>query len=132
MHERLELETKRSFYSQVRETGLLGIGYFLGDVRPNMTFINSLDMAGLMIEESKKTFILDPMEIRKMLRPEVCLFGNVDSLLLKGGGPDRIREEVRRQKAAAEFGPFVMANGSPIIIGTPPGNLDAFLDEGRS
>lgn len=131
-HERLELETKRWFYSQVREIGLRGIGYFLGDVRPNMDFINSLDMAGLMIEEDKKTFILDPMEIRKMPRPEVCLFGNVDSLLLKRGGPDRIREEVRRQKAAAEFGAFVIANGSPLIIDTPPGNVDVFLDEARS
>ena len=132
MHERLEGDTKRWFYAEVRKIGLLGIGYWLGDVRPNMGFINSLDMAALMIEESKKGFVLDPVEIRKTLRPEVCLIGNADSLLIKRGTSDQIREEVRRQKLAADFGPFVIANGSPLIIGTPPENVDVFLAEARA
>ncbi|HET6455209.1 MAG TPA: uroporphyrinogen decarboxylase family protein [Armatimonadota bacterium] len=132
MHERLEGDTKRWFYAEVRKAGMLGIGYWLGDVRPNMELINSLDMAALMIEESKKGFVLDPVEIRKTLRPEVCLIGNADSLLLKRGPPDQIREEVRRQKKVADFGPFVIANGSPLIIGTPPENVDVFLTEARA
>jgi len=131
MHERLELDTKRWFYSEVRKIGLLGIGYWLGDVRPNMRWINSLDMAGLMIEESKKRFTLDPVEIRRLLRSEICLIGNADSLLLRRGSPAQIREEVRRQKKAGDCGPFVVANGSPLIIGTPPENIDAFMDEAR-
>lgn len=132
MHERIEGETKRWFYSQVRKLGVLGIGYWLGDVRPNMRLINSLEMAGLMIEEDKKTFALDPVEIRKTLRPEVCLFGNVDSSLLRNGTHEEIRAAVRRQKRAADFGAFVIANGSPVIIGTPLANLDAFMDEARA
>jgi uroporphyrinogen-III decarboxylase len=92
-----------------------------------MSLINSLDMAGLLIEESKKHFVLDPVEIRKMLRPQVCLFGNVDSTLLKHGTPDQIRAEVSRQLRAAEIGPFVLANGSPIVCGTPVENLQAYL-----
>jgi len=132
MHERLEGDTKRWFYAEVRKAGMLGIGYWLGDVRPNMELINSLGMAALMIEESKKGFVLDPVEIRKTLRPEVCLIGNADSLLLKRGPPDQIREEVRRQKKVADFGPFVIANGSPLIIGTPPENVDVFLTEARA
>ncbi len=131
MHERLEGDTKRWFYSEVRKIGLLPIGYWLGDVRPNMRLINSLDMAGLMIEESKKTFTLDPVEIRKALRPEVCLFGNLDSTLLRLGEPDEIRVEVRRQFRAAQHGPFVLANGSPIVPGTPVENLDAYMAEAR-
>ncbi len=131
MHERLEGDTKRWFYQEVRKIGLLGIGYWLGDVRPNMRLINSLDMAGLMIEEDKKTFALDPIEIRQMLRPEVALFGNVDSTLLRHGTPDEIRSAVRRQKQASDYGPFIIANGSPIVIGTPPANVDAFMDEAR-
>ncbi len=131
MHERLEGETKRWFYSEVRKIGILPIGYWLGDVRPNMRLINSLDMAGLMIEESKKTFTLDPVEIRRMLRPEVCLFGNLDSTLLRRGAPDDIRAEVRRQLRAAEHGPFVLANGSPIVPGTSAENLDAYMAAGR-
>ncbi len=132
MHERLEGDTKRWFYSEVRKIGLLPIGYWLGDVRPNMGLINSLDMAGLMIEESKKTFTLDPVAIRRLLRPEVCLFGNVDSTLLRRGTPDEVRAQVRQQLKAAEYGPFVLANGSPIVPATPVENLDAYMDEGRS
>ena len=132
MHERIEGETKRWFYSEVREIGMLGIGYWLGDVRPNMRLINSLEMDGLMIEEDKKTFELDPMEMRMMLRPEACLFGNADSTLLRNGSPDEIRAAVRHQKRAADFGAFVIANGSPIVVGTPPENVDAFMAEARS
>jgi len=131
MHERIEGETKRWFYSQVRKLGVLGIGYWLGDVRPNMRLINSMEMAGLMIEEDKKTFALDPVEIRRILRPEVCLLGNVDSGLLRNGSQEEIRAAVRRQKRAAEIGAFVTANGSPVVIGTPPANLDAFMTEAR-
>jgi uroporphyrinogen-III decarboxylase len=131
MHERLEGDARRWFYSEVRKTGILPIGYWLGDVRPNMQLLNSLDMAGLMIEEDKKGFTLDPVEIRRMLRPEVCLFGNLDSFLLFRGTPDAIRTELRRQIKAAAFGPFVVANGSPLIIGTPPENIDAYMQAAR-
>ena len=131
MHKRIEGDTKRWFYSEVRKIGLLGIGYWLGDVRPNMRLISGLDMAGLMIEEDKKTFALNPVEIRMMLPPQVCLFGNVDSTLLRNGTPDDIRTAVRRQKRAADFGAFVTANGSPIVVGTPAENVDAYMDEAR-
>ncbi len=131
MHERVEGDARRWFYTEVRRIGILPIGYWLGDVRPNMRLINSLDMAGLMIEEDKKGFTLDPLEIRKMLRPEICLFGNLDSALLLRGPLDAIRTAVRRQIRAAAHGPFVLANGSPLIIGTPPEHIDTFLNEAR-
>jgi hypothetical protein len=131
MHERLEGDARRWFYAEVRKVGLLPIGYWLGDVRPNMRLINSLDMAGLMVEEDKKGFTLDPVEIRRMLRPEVCLFGNLDSSLLLSGTSDAIRSEVRRQMRAAAGGPFVLANGSPLILGTPPEHIDVYLQEAR-
>ena len=131
MHERLEGDARRWFYTEVREIGILPIGYWLGDVRPNMQLINTLDMAGMMIEEDKKGFTLDPIEIRKMLRPEICLFGNLDSARLLRGPHEAIRADVRRQIRAAAHGPFVLANGSPLIIGTPPEHIDTFLNEAR-
>ena len=130
-HERLELDTKRWFYSEVRKIGILGIGYWFGDVRPNMRFLNSLDMVGLLIEEDKKGFVLDPVEVRKLLRPEICLFGNVDSTLMLRGRPDDIRAQVHRQMQAANYGTFVVANGSPLIIGTPRENIDAYMKAAR-
>ncbi len=132
LEEQVQADAKRWFYAEVRKAGLLPIGYWLGDVRPHMRWLNSLNMAGLMIEEDKKGFALDPLEIRRMLRPETCLFGNVDSTLLLRGTPEAIRAEVRRQRRAAEAGAFVFANGSPIVVGTPHANLDAYMDEARS
>ena len=67
-----------------------------------------------------------------MLRPETCLFGNLDSTLLYRGTPDAVRAEVRRQRRAAAEGAFVVANGSPLVIGTPSANLDAYMEEARS
>lgn len=131
LHERLEGDARRWFYAEVRKLGILPIGYWLGDVRPNMRLINSLDMAGMMIEDDKKGFTLDPVEIRRMLRPDICLFGNLDSALLYQGTPAAIRAEVRRQRQAAAEGPFVLANGSPLILGTPPEHIDTFIHEAR-
>jgi hypothetical protein len=132
LEERVQVEGKRWLYAEIRKAGVLPIGYWLGDVRPHMNWLNSLDMAGLMIEEDKKGFTLDPLEIRRMLRPETCLFGNLDSTLLCRGTPEAIRAETRRQRRAAEAGAFVFANGSPLVVGTPPANIDAFLQEARA
>jgi len=55
----------------------------------------------------------------------------LDSTLLRNGTPEAIRSEVRRQRKAAAEGPFVLANGSPIIIGTPVANLDVYMQEAR-
>jgi len=132
LEEQVQADAKRWFYAEVRKAGLLPIGYWLGDVRPHMRWLNSLNMAGLMIEEDKKGFTLDPLEIRRMLRPETCLFGNVDSTLLLRGTPDAIRADVRRQRRAAAAGTFVFANGSPLVVGTPPANIDAYMEEARN
>jgi uroporphyrinogen-III decarboxylase len=131
LEERVQADAKRWFYAEIRKAGLLPIGYWLGDVRPHLGWLNRLNMAGLMIEEDKKGFTLDPLEIRRRLQPETCLFGNLDSALLLRGAPDSVRAEVRRQRRAAEAGAFIFANGSPIVLGTPAENLDAFLQEAR-
>jgi uroporphyrinogen-III decarboxylase len=131
LEERVQAEGKRWLYAEIRKAGLLPLGYWLGDVRPHMGWLNSLNMAGLLIEEDKKGFALDPLEIRRMLRPETCLFGNLDSNLLLWGTPEAIRAEVRRQRRAAAEGACVIANGSPLVLGTPAANLDAYMDEAR-
>ena len=131
LEEQVQAEGKRWLYAEIRKAGLLPLGYWLGDVRPHMSWLNSLNMAGLLIEEDKKGFALDPLEIRRMLRPETCLFGNLDSNLLLWGTPEAIRAEVRRQRRAAAEGTFVVANGSPLVLGTPAANLDAYMEEAR-
>ena len=126
-YERLFLDTKREFYAEVRRVGLRGIAYVLGNVMPYLELINRIRPDALMIEESKKGFVLDPVEVRKRLDPAIVLFGNLDSVLLLEGDPKRIEAELRRQARALRFGPFVFINGSPLCPGTPAANIEAFL-----
>ena len=127
-YEKVFLGPKQTFYRQVRDAGLLGIGYFLGGILPFIDLINEVGVDGVLIEESKKTFHLDPVEIRKRLDPRVVLFGNVDSYLLLTGPSNAIREAVARQAEARAHGPFVHANGSPLCPGTPREHIEAFLE----
>lgn len=128
---RTYLTPKIAFYQAVKAMGLYAIGYCLGDVRPYLHLLEQIPMDGMMIEESKKRFVLDPVEIRRRLKPEICLFGNLDSILLLNGDHAEIRAEVNRQAAALRDGSFIFINGSPIAPGTPPDNLRVFLDAAR-
>ena len=127
----MQADAKRWLYAELREIGLLPIGYWLGDVRPHLHWLNALGMSGLMVEEDRKGFRLDPLEVRRALRPEVCLFGNLDSTVLLRGSPEAIRAEVTHQRRAADAGAFVFASGSPLVRGTPPANIDAYIQAAR-
>lgn len=132
LFQRVFLEPKQEFYRQVRDMGMIGIGYFLGGIEPYLDAINEIGADGVLIEESKLDFVLDPVEIRRKLDPRTVLFGNIDSWLLHTGTHRTIRDEVRRQAEARKYGPFVFANGSPLCPGTPAGNITVFLEAARS
>ena len=86
----------------------------------------------VMLEESKKAFVLDPAEIRKELPASIVLFGNLDSQLLLRGTEEDVRRSICEQGEALAHGRFVFVNGSPICPSTPPDNLRAFMDAARS
>jgi len=131
LYERVFLEAKQEFYSEINRIGLIAVGYFLGDVMPYLRTIQEMGLGGLMVEESKKDFHLDPAAIRKELSADVVLFGNLDSVILLKGTPGRIRDAVLRQAEAMRYGRFVFINGSPICPNTPPENVRVFVDAAR-
>jgi len=51
--------------------------------------------------------------------------------LLLRGRPAEVKTAVRQQLEAAACSPFVVANGSPLAPGTPPGNVQAMIDATR-
>jgi len=120
------------FYRGVRDCGLYGIAYMLGDINPLIPFINTLPINGLMVEEGKKGFSLDVVALRQQLRDTLCLFGNTDSALLLSGPVERIEQEAHRQAQAARYGPFAACTGSPLAVHTPLAHVDAFLEASRS
>ena len=128
---RICLEPWQEFFAQVKRLGLHPVGYFLGNILPYLDIIIETDVSGVMIEESKKGWRLDPLEIRKKLPADMVLFGNLDSQLLLNGPPASITKEVQYQARARDQGPFVFINGSPICPGTPGDNLKVFIDAAR-
>lgn len=120
------------FFEQVSRLGMVPMVYFCGDVRPLLPLIRDSGVRGLLIEDSRKTFTLDVVEIVKDLQGKVCLFGNVDTTdLLLYGRPEEVELAVRQQLQAARYGPFVVANGSPLAPGTPPANVEAMIRAAR-
>jgi len=108
--------------------GLKVILYFCGDVTPRLPFLRQLPIDALMVEESKKDFIIDIGAVRQALGQEICLFGNVDSyaMVLKAS-PAALESEVQRQiGAGGPQGRFVMSTGSPLTLDTPPERVDMF------
>lgn len=128
---RICLEPWQEFFGQVKRLGLHPVGYFLGNILPYLDIIIETDVAGVMIEESKKGWRLDPVEIRKKLPGDMVLFGNLDSQLLLKGTPASITKEIQYQARARDHGPFVFINGSPICPDTPGDNLKVFIDAAR-
>jgi uroporphyrinogen-III decarboxylase len=133
MYREIVFPAQQRFYRAVASLGLVPITYFLGNVMPLLGDIVRLGAAGLMVEESKKGFTLDVVEIARRLEGAVCLFGNLDSIwcFLRGSEED-VRRETVRQLQAARFGPFVMASGSPVAFDTPAANIKAMIAAARN
>lgn len=128
MYEQLLYPTDCWFFAEVERLGMVPMVYFCGDVRPLVPLLRESGVRGLLIEDNRKTFQFDVVTIARQLAGKVALFGNVDTTeLLLHGTPAQVRAAVRRQVAAADEGPFVVANGSPLVPGTPPENVDALV-----
>lgn len=129
----LILPAQRDFYIKTREMGIEPIAYFLGDVLPLMNDINQMGITGLMVEESKKTFVVDVVEIRKKLAPDITLFGNLDGVeVLLHGSCRQVESETLRQLQALRYGRFAMNSGSPVAFDTPSENIHTMIRTARN
>ena len=132
MYRSLVFPAQSRLYRDVAALGLVPITYFLGNVMPLLPDILELGARGLMVEEPKKGYPLDAVELARKIEGRMCLFGNLDSLwCLLRGSVDDVRRETLRQLEAARFGPFVMASGSPVAFDTPAGNIAAMMSTAR-
>ena len=122
----------KKFFEEISKLGIIPIGYFTGNIIPMLDDIKQLGLGGLMIEESKKGFILDVGEISKKLEGSCALFGNLDSVdVLQKGTPDDVRKETLRQLKAVGGARFIMSNGCPISFDTPAENIKMLINTVR-
>ena len=118
----------RDYFKEIENMGLIPICMFWGDINPILEDLTEINIKALMMEESKKGFIIDIEKIRKQIGDRVCIFGNIDSInLLYNGTLEEIRKEVIKQAKGAKNN-FIIANGSPITMGTPEENIKSLIN----
>jgi hypothetical protein len=120
------------FFNEVKKIGLFPLLCFWGDINPLLEDLKEVGIKGLLIDESRKNFSLDVVEMIKILGENVCLFGNLDSVnILLLGKIEDIRRELDRQCLARNYGNFIFQNGSPLTPGTSKENIMEFVNYSR-
>ena len=116
----------RKIIETLKKLGLIGVYYMCGDVMPQLDAIMEMAPDALAVEEPKKGFTIDIVEVKRRVGDSMALLGNFDAIcLLEHGSPAAMEREVRRQiDACARDGGFAMSMGSPMTLTTPPGRLD--------
>ena len=117
------------FYREVENMGLVPIMNFWGYLTPIAKYLKDTHIRGMLIDESRKNYVLDVGEIKQALGDEIGLFGNISSEhTLAEGSVEEVKNEVRKQieKAGAKGG-FLSCCGPPITFGTPVENVKMLI-----
>ena len=125
---------QKDFYTEVERMGLVPIMNFWGNIGPIARYIRHTGIRGLLIDESRKGYVLDVGEIKRDLGSDIGLFGNVSAEHTLGtGSVEDVRREVISQiEKAAMNGGFLSCCGPPITFGTPVENVKALVDAARN
>ena len=102
------------------DRGFRVVYYPMGNATPHLAPMRDLNWDGLSLEESRRDYVIDIAEVRRVMGPDRVLFGNVPTTLIETGTRDELVREARRQiRAAAKHGNFILSCGTPIMPGTP-------------
>jgi uroporphyrinogen-III decarboxylase len=128
-YERFAFATARAFVADVNRLGLTTVFYYCGDVVPRLPWLRQLSMAALAVEESKKGFTVDIADVIAGVDGACAVFGNVNAIgVIHEGTPEVIKAEVCRQiRAGQKAKGFVLCQGSPFTLDTPPAKIDWFV-----
>lgn len=117
----------------IRSHGLKADLYLPGDTTPIWPFLHGQEWDALRIDDLCRGRELDIGKARRLLGPELCLFGNMSSYALLGGELRDVEARARRQhEAAGSDGRLIVSNGSGICDRTRPEVIDAWLSFARS
>lgn len=114
---------------EARSCRLYSIYYITGDVMSRIPHIIDMNPDCLAFEESKKTFVADPVEIRKAIGDDICLLGNIDVYADVQCGDEAVWEKAihHQMEAACPDRKFILSVGSPPTPDTPKEKLKDFV-----
>ena len=95
-----------------REQGLFVLDWFLGDLMPILDKVMELPIDALVLEQGRKDYDMDPVEIRKRVGESFCLFGYAMESDFCTFNREGLLSELTRQLGGAG------ANGA-FVVGTP-------------
>ena len=128
-YERFAFATTGPTIAEAKRLGLTVILYYCGDVVPRLPWLKRLGMDALAVEESKKGFTVDIADVIAGVDGACCVFGNVDAVrVMLDGTRGAIRAEVERQLRLGQRAKgFVLCQGSPFTLDTPPDKVGWFV-----
>jgi uroporphyrinogen-III decarboxylase len=128
-YERFAFATAGPTIAEAKLLGLTVILYYCGDVISRLPWLKRLGMDALAVEESKKGFTVDIADVIAGVDGACCVFGNVDAVqVMFEGTPEAIQAEVHRQLTLGQQARgFVLCQGSPFTLDTPPSKVTWFV-----
>jgi hypothetical protein len=117
--------------SALRAAGLYSIYYYCGNPNDRLERLLSVGADALALEEGKKGFAIDIMDIAEEVQGRCTLLGNLDAIhLLEHGSEADLRAEIARQIAAGRRNGsrFIMSIGSPVTPDTPVERVRLYCD----
>ena len=110
--------------------GLKAILYSTGYLLPILPKMRELGADAITLEEGRKGDPMDIGEVREIMGPNQCIFGNFDAenVLLHGNRADIERDVIRQIDSAGRDGAFIMGTGSPVCDDTDPEQLDSLIE----
>jgi uroporphyrinogen decarboxylase len=124
---------EREFYGEIGRMGLVPIMNFWGNMAPIAHHIGETGAQALLIDESRKGYVLDVGRIKADLGKRMALFGNVsaETTLLHGSVEEVKREVIQQIESAGGGGGFLSCCGPPLCFGTPVVNVQALIETAR-
>ena len=123
------LPSLRGLTNAIRDAGLWSIHYYCGRPDDRWELLLETGADALSLEESKKNFTVDIMEVAKLVHGRMALLGNIDAVgVLERGTEEDLRREIVRQCDAGRTNRhrFAVSLGSPVTPRTPLGRVRLF------
>jgi len=133
LYESLLFEAQKNYSRGIKEIGLIPVMCFWGNINPLLKYFKQLDIDGIMVEESRKGYILNAAEIKRELDDKITVFGNIsgETTLLHGTIYEVEQETEKQIEELDNKKRFVMCTGAPIAFNTPKENLIAMINTAR-
>ncbi|MBI2440680.1 MAG: hypothetical protein HYV35_04835 [Lentisphaerae bacterium] len=116
---------------EIHSLGMHSIYYFCGNPAGKWEAILATGADALALEESKKGFAIDIVDVARRVNGRAVLLGNLDAIgVLQNGTEQELRSEISRQVAAGRRNGsrFIMSIGSPVTPETPVERVRLYCD----